>query len=343
MVKASTNIYKALIGTGGIGSGSLFLLNGNHTLGREESRGGKFLDARDYCKLHIITHNFKTLMEPDFPVFPIGKIGDDDVGRVLFHEMEQVGLETPYVQYSHGKTTLFGFSFLYPDGTGGNLTTEESASSKVDASFIENARPVFRRYAGNLISLAVPEVPLESRKKLLELSKEHVGFSVASFTSNEVAVAEKDSLLELVDLLAMNKDETAAFVHADIGQSSPKSIVEKAIEKIKKIRPSAWMSITFGKEGSWSWDGTDLSFVPAFPVATISSAGSGDAHLAGIMAGLSAGLTLKQAQILGTVTAAFSVTSAHTIHPDMNRKIVSKLAVTFKNKMDPVVLGFLSG
>ena len=40
--------YKALIGTGGIGAGSLFLIKGNETLCREESRGGKYLDARDY-------------------------------------------------------------------------------------------------------------------------------------------------------------------------------------------------------------------------------------------------------------------------------------------------------
>jgi len=41
--------YKSMIGVGGIGSGMFFLLNGNHTIGREESRSGYFLDRRDYC------------------------------------------------------------------------------------------------------------------------------------------------------------------------------------------------------------------------------------------------------------------------------------------------------
>ena len=48
--------YKAMIGAGGIGSGMFFKLNGDHTLGREESRSGYFLDQKDYCKLHIISH-----------------------------------------------------------------------------------------------------------------------------------------------------------------------------------------------------------------------------------------------------------------------------------------------
>ena len=41
--------FKAMIGTGGIGSGKFFLLNGDHTLGREESRSGYILDQNDYC------------------------------------------------------------------------------------------------------------------------------------------------------------------------------------------------------------------------------------------------------------------------------------------------------
>jgi hypothetical protein len=45
-----------MLGVGGIGSGTFFLLNGEHSLGREESRSGHFIDRRDYCKLHIISH-----------------------------------------------------------------------------------------------------------------------------------------------------------------------------------------------------------------------------------------------------------------------------------------------
>ena len=63
--------FKAMIGVGGIGSGRFFKLNGNHTLGREESRSGQFLDTQDYCKLHIISHYVKVLLGKDFAVFPL--------------------------------------------------------------------------------------------------------------------------------------------------------------------------------------------------------------------------------------------------------------------------------
>lgn len=87
-------LYDAMIGVGGIGSGSFFLLNGDHTLGREESRSGHFLDKDDYCKLHIISHYVKALLGVDFTVIPIGKVGNDEVGKKLRNEMEEAGLVT---------------------------------------------------------------------------------------------------------------------------------------------------------------------------------------------------------------------------------------------------------
>ena len=83
--------YTGIIGTGGIGSGKFFLLNGDHTLGREESRSGHFLEVNDYCKQHIILHYIKVLLGPSFKVIPIGKLGNDEIGQTLFNEMSETG------------------------------------------------------------------------------------------------------------------------------------------------------------------------------------------------------------------------------------------------------------
>jgi len=324
-----------MIGTGGIGAGTLFLMSGNHTLGREESRGGKYLDARDYCKLHIITHYVKALLGIEFPVFPIGKIGSDDVGSRIFSEMEQAGMNMEYVGFSAGDRTLFGFCFLYPDGTGGNLTTEESACTKVDPAFIEAATPVLAEFSGRFISLSAPEVPLAARSRLLQLARKYNGFNVASFTSGEMKEAEATGMLNLTDLLAINIDEASALVGRDPEPDKPESIVEEVIRKMEKINSSAWLSVTAGRNGSWTWDGKHLSHISIIPVKVISSAGAGDAHIAGIIAGLSAGLGLQQAQMLGNLSGAFSVTSPHTIHPDLNRNGLKELVLKSRQEIDP--------
>lgn len=334
--------YDALIGTGGIGAGSLFLLRGNHTLGREESRGGKYLDARDYCKLHIIEHYVKVFTGPDFPVFAIGKIGDDDVGRRIYQEMKDVGLNVDYVHTSPGDKTLFGFCFLYPDGTGGNLTTDESACSNVDPALIREAGPVFSAYANRFMALSAPEVPLDARKELLQLTRRFGGFAVASFTAGEIAEAARLGMLSLVDLIAINIEEAAALADVKADRDEPLPVVEAVLPKLKEQNPHMWASVTAGKLGSWSWDGKALTHTGGFSAEVKSSAGAGDAHIAGIMSGLIAGLTLQQAQVLANLAASYSVTSAHTIHPDMSCANILAPIHHLKKDIDPDVRKLLN-
>ncbi|MDB4866389.1 MAG: carbohydrate kinase family protein [Cohnella sp.] len=54
--------YSRLIATGGIGSGMVFRLESNHTLGRNESRPGELMPYKDYCKNHIITHYITVML-----------------------------------------------------------------------------------------------------------------------------------------------------------------------------------------------------------------------------------------------------------------------------------------
>lgn len=324
--------YQVMLGVGGIGSGMFFALNGNHTLGREESRGGHFLDRRDYCKLHIISHYVKTLLGPDFVVTPIGRVGDDEVGRGLLAEMAKAGLDMRYVRSSAGSQTLFSFCFIYPDGSGGNMTTDNSACALVDPAFVLQAEPEFVRFAGRGIALAAPEVPLPAREKLLQLGARHRFFRVASFVAEEMQAAVETGLLNQVDLLAINLNEAVALASATAGvnlEAAPaQTIVETAAAELRRLNPAILISMTGGRAGSWSWDGSTLVHVPALPARVASTAGAGDAHLAGIIAGLVAGLALPQAHQLGVLVAALSVTSPHTINKEIDRKSLQALAGT---------------
>ncbi len=323
--------YKAMIGVGGIGSGMFFLLNGNHTIGREESRSGSFIDRKDYCKLHIISHYVQTLLGPKFQVIPVGKVGDDDVGKRLLNEMSEAGFTMDYIERSPDSQTLFSFCFIYPDGSGGNLTTNDSACSRVDASFVAKAEPEFIRFAGQGIALAAPEVPMEARKKLLELGTNHKFFRVASFTSEEMSSIMQSSMIRYIDLLAINLDEAAAAVGMSVEENQPLAIVEITVKTLGNINPNMKISITKGKDGSWSWDGSSLTHVPIHKVHVESTAGAGDAHLVGLIVGLTAGMSLQEAQQLATLTGADSVKSPHTINKAMDRESLRMLAKSSKS------------
>ncbi len=319
--------YRLLVGTGGIGSGSFFQVNGNHTLGREESRSGRYLDRRDYCKLHIICHYMKRLVGDAITVIPVGRVGNDEVGRRLLSEMQEAGLRTNRVGVLEGARTLFSFCILYPDGSGGNLTTDNSACSAVTAETIDDAAEDLSgfRFQGAGIALAVPEVPLAPRRRLLELGGRYGFLRAASFTSEELPRVEAEGWLREVDLLAMNRDEARSLLPGS-GSWSTEDVVAWLTEHTGRKYPGLRWVMTAGPEGSWAWDGRTTSRGAALPVPVVGASGAGDAHLAGIIAGLAGGLELHQAHDLGRILAAASLATEHTINPEITTDQLQDLA-----------------
>jgi ribokinase len=321
--------FRGLVGTGGIGHGSFFLLDGNEPLGREESRSGRFLDRRDYCKLHIICHYVKALLGGSADVCPIGRVGDDADGKRLCREMETAGLDLRFVKTVPGSHTLFSFCLVYPDGSGGNLTTGDSASGTVGEETVIEAEPVLKALGSTGIALAVPEVPLGARRALIDRAGRFGLFTAASFTRAEMDDVRASGVLGQVDLLAVNLEEAAAAagIKGDdsAGRSEPAVIARRAAESLARDFPRLLLSITGGKAGSWSWDGGSLAFDEAVHVHVAGTSGAGDAHCAGVLSGLAVDLPLHEAQELGTIVAAASVTSPHTIHDRMTAELLREV------------------
>ena len=320
--------YRGIVGTGGIGTGSFFVLNDNNTLGREESRSGHFLNVRDYCKQHIILHYIKVLMGPLFRVVPVGRLGEDDAGAVLYNEMTETHFEMDLVERMPGVSTLFSFCFYYPDGSGGNLTTDDSASSRVDPEYIMKASGIIKELGADGMIIAVPEVPLSARRKILEIGKQNQLFCAASFTSEEIRQALEDGLMRNVDLLAINIDEVTSLTNSANSNNDTSSLIKTAAEILQKYNDKILLSVTAGDKGSWCWDGYTLNFSPSVSVKAISTAGAGDAFFAGILSGLALGLHIFDAQQLASLVAGLSVTSPDTIHKGIERSSLKEFLVS---------------
>ena len=332
--------YDAMIGVGGIGSGSFFAIRGNETLGREESRSGRFLDQRDHCKLHIIAHYVQTLVGPNFVTLPIGMVGDDEVGRRMCAEMASTGMDVRYVAQRPGEQTLFSFCFLYPDGTGGNLTTDDSASSRVDAALVCQSECEFRRFSGRGVALAAPEVPLEARAALLRLATAHRFLRAASFTAQEMPAALSGGLLTNLDILGLNSAEAAAGL--GLHEATPvHDIVTAWNRSFCSENPNVCVSITAGARGSWLLHEQQVRHCPPFKASVRNTAGAGDAHLAALIVGSVAGLPNVDAQALAALVAALSIESRHTVNPDVGRASLLEFALRQSTPLSPTVLALL--
>ena len=85
-----------------------------------------------------------------------------------------------------------------------------------------------------------------------------------------------------------------------------------------------------------------MTHLPILPVRVEGTAGAGDAHLAGILAGLATGLSLRDAHQLGVLTAAVAVQSPHTINFELDREALRACAETTGVPLAESVRGLLA-
>jgi sugar/nucleoside kinase (ribokinase family) len=310
-----------LIGTGGLGTGIFFALQGEETLGREESRGGYLLDSRDFGKLHIVSHYVSVLLSDDFRVLPVGRVGPDPAGQGVLADLRAAGIDTAQVATDPARPTLFSVCFTYPGGEGGNLTALNSASAEVSGADIRAVAPVFQRYAGRGIALAVPEVPMTTRAALLRQAGEHGFLRVGSFVTAELRTETADRLLADLDVLAINADEAAALAGCD-PETSAVAVTEAVTALAAARYPQLSLVVTAD---------------PGIETRARNSAGAGDAHLGAVIAGLAAGAGLAEANSFATVVSALKVESADTIRADLDVAAVLA-AATAAGRVIPVPL-----
>jgi sugar/nucleoside kinase (ribokinase family) len=339
--------YRNLIGVGGLGTGMLFALEGDHTLGRNESRAGHLLDAHDYCKLHIVIHYVAKLLgaHPSgtpFHVLPVGRVGDDAAGQMVLSDMRNVGIDTTLVYRTKDKPTLLSVCFQYPDGTGGNITTNNSAAAALTESDLEQAAEFLEANGPNTISLAVPEVSLGTRQQFLKIASDAKSFRVASFVSAEIALARDGGMLEMVDLLALNESEAGILAGCPYSAETPEPFLEAFQFLTSDSKRNLKIVVSVGKHGAYGFANGQTAFCPAPAVPVASTAGAGDALLGGVISALAAGVpfirtdkywvqdstrtSLATALEFGVVLASYTVSSPHTIHPCVSLDNLSKFA-----------------
>lgn len=330
--------YRRMVGVGGIGTGLFFALEGPNTLGRNESRPARLLDVRDYCKLHIISHYVAVLLGANpkgapFHVVPIGKVGDDDTGHRMIKEMADAGMDTQCVDVVEELPTLLSVCFQYPDGSGGNITTSESAASTLTCEDVDRHAELLAPDGSRTIALAAPEVSLEARDRLLQLASAHSAFRAAAFTSSEIEAAKDMGMFSRMDLLALNEDEAGMLIGESFDATNAQSFLNRCADTLTSYQPHIQILVSAGKQGTFAFADGVWDYCPAAEVPVVSTAGAGDALLAGVLSGLAVGMpfikpgprrqslsdrSLESALDFAALLAGYTVTSPHTIHPDAN-------------------------
>lgn len=282
-------------GTGGIGQGILFLLEGNHTMGRNESRMAKLTDYHDYCKLHIIMHYISVFMKKKIPLYAIGRVGNDAQGKQLKNEMQKTGINVEFVIEDTDFPTMYAVCYQYPNGEGCNISSENSACNEVSKHdidvFFEKVAP-----EGRGLILAVPEVPLTTRLYLLDLGRKRNCCNVSAVLSGEVKKFVENGGIENTDILAINEEEAEVFSSLDEAYvQGISNVCEASIKFIQNINPEICVIITRGEKGAYVQWKEKIYESPALDVPVVNTAGAGDCFIGTVISAL-----LKECDLFAT-------------------------------------------
>jgi sugar/nucleoside kinase (ribokinase family) len=265
--------------------------------------------------------------------------------------MRDVGIDTSRVTALPDSPTLFSVCFQYPDGTGGNLTTNNSAAGNLSTNDIDQVRRFFEVGARRTIALAVPEVPLEARHYFLKLATHSGAFRAASFAAAEAGKARDAGIFNLLDLVALNEGEAEEFVGSAFSPASPESFVKECQKLLRHSYPHLKLILTAGKMGAYGITAQGYNFCPAHEVDVASTAGAGDSLLGGVLAALSAGIPflapnssatprhrpLQTAVDLGVLLGSYKCLSPHTINPDASIDTLLEFAQRSGVRVSPQV------
>lgn len=346
-------LYDYVAGVGGIGSGILFRLAGNHTLGRNESRQAQLTDSRDYCKLHIILHYVSTFLEGQLPVYAIGRVGKDENGRQLKQSMHCAGIDVNCVSVDAHNPTMYAVCYQYPSGECCNISTQNSACRTVGKEDVDRFFETVPVKSAGVI-LAVPEVPLQTRIYLLEMGRKRGCFNIASVLSGEVKEFMESGGAEKTDLLAINEEEAERFVQSERGSAvGTEDTAEACMEILKHYNPDICTIITLGEKGAYAGFREKRYRSPAIRVPVVSTAGAGDCLIGTVTAAIVKGISLfprgegknkmAGALDLGVLASAKKVGCKDTIDFSMNADSLLAFAAEYGISFPADMLPFFEG
>lgn len=288
------------------------------------------------------------------PVTLVSRLGADEAGAVLRDGLAAAGVGVEHLAEVAGSPTAQYVAVLDPSGdlviaAADMDVLELIAPAEVDAAWPEagwvfadcNLRPEVLAHV--LARGRAAPWPGTARARVLARAEARSlpPVEVAVDAVSVPKVVRLPHRLDGIGLLFCNRDEALALLHRPglpmppelaarsepvlpsgppVG-SEPPATSDRELAVALRAAGAARVVLTRGVQGVVLADAEGVRELPAAPARVVDVTGAGDALVAGTLAGLVGGRSLDAAVALGTLVAALTVQSEHTVRPDLAARL----------------------
>ncbi len=227
----------------------------------------------------------------------IGKVSDDELGKVFAQEMQGIGVSFDQPAANDGPPTGMCLVLVTPDAQR-TMSTFLGVSALLEP---DDVRPEVVGRAPLLFCegyLWDTDSAKRAIRKAMDLAVE--AGSKVSLTLSDTFCIERhhQEFLDLVagpvDILFANKAELTRLFECDLDAA-----VAKVADQVELA------CVTLSEEGSWLVSNGEIVEIAAEEVGTVvDTTGAGDQYAAGVLYGLSKGMSLPEVGRLGSLAAA---------------------------------------
>ncbi len=247
----------------------------------------------------------------------LGKVADDQLGRVFRHDIGAVGVHFPTGPLLEGAPTARCLIMVTPDGQR-TMNTYLGAcvsfgEADVDEALVASAAVTYLE--GYLFDPPEAQAAFRRAAKAAHAAGRQVALSLSdAFCVNRHRAAFRELVNGHVDILFANEAEITALYETN-------TFAEAAAWARRDV---ALAALTRSEAGSLIIRGGETAEVAAVPTTVVDTTGAGDAYAAGFLAGLTAGKPLADCGRLGSVAAA-EVISHYGARPQADLKVLAGL------------------
>jgi ribokinase len=243
------------------------------------------------------------LAKLDVPTVLVSRIGTDSLGNVIAGHLAAVGVDLSCLarpeEVATGASTVFAvggeYASIIVPGAAAGLTDNDLATA--ESAFLRSRFVLTQLELGSALAMAVL-----SRAKAL-------GATTVLNASPIVGVHFDDlaSMLELVDVLVVNRHEAAVLIEAPIAGRADAKIA--AVQLNERFGPNVTV-ITCGADGNVLARERVVIEQSAWPVEVVDTVGAGDAFLGALIAAWQQGDDDRAALSSGAAAGALAASGS---------------------------------